>query len=186
MWERHKFVTLLISCSHNIKCFLTVSSTHFWTGTSKVLHWHQYALIWTLNFSAEGLLFFFIISEMFLHLDLSPPGVNLINLEWPTCLNKVSELTVHIRVETQLWGQRLGCIRAEIWGRLDPRAVHLPEPSSKRKKRFSVKDMTKNLNVTLAWPQRTLHGYRKFQKVNHCCSTLGFMMECPDRSPSPH
>lgn len=45
--------------------------------------------------------------------------------------------------------------------------------------------MTKNLNVTLTRPQRTLRSYRKFQKVNHRRSTLGFMMECPDIPERP-
>lgn len=38
-----------------------------------MLHWHQYALILTLDFIAEVLLFLFFISEVFLLVDLSPP-----------------------------------------------------------------------------------------------------------------
>ena len=52
-----------------------------------------------------------IIIEMFLQLDWSPPVVNSIEWTWfgqaHTCLCKVPQLTVHVRVKTKSWGGRI-------------------------------------------------------------------------------
>ena len=111
---------------------------------------------------------------MFLHLDWSTPVVNSIVWTWfgkaQICLYKVSQLTLHIRAETKLWGWR-NCLQSSLSDRIVsrlqkssvaslilkwigttrtlPRAGR-PAKLSNRGRRALEREVTKNMMVTLA------------------------------------